>query len=172
MERLAIGYVARAHGVRGELRVHLHAPGSTVLASADRAWFGGVERRLESVREVQGALLVKLEGVDDRDAAEALRGQAVEVRREDVPLAAGEVLVADLVGCAVVDEAGAPLGEIVDVLHGPQDLLVLHDERVERLLPLVPEFVVSIDVAARRVVVAPPEDLPAEPLSRGRKGKP
>jgi 16S rRNA processing protein RimM len=166
MERIAIGYVARAHGVRGELRVHLHDPASTALDGAERLWVGGVERRVEGARPTSGAVLLALEGIEDRTAAEALRGAAVEVPRSAIPLEEGEFLLADLVGCDVVDEAGAPLGRAVEVIPGAQDLLVIRDERVERILPIVPAFVLEVDPAARRIVVAPPEGLPEEPLER------
>ena len=170
--RVTVGYVARPHGVRGELRVQLHDPASTSLYDVSRAWFGGREMVIDSVRPTSGALLVKLDGVDDRDAAQALAGQAIEIGREDVALEEGEYLLADLPGCEVVDTTGAPLGAIVKVWHGPQDLLVIHDATHERLLPLVPVFVKEVDIEARRVVVDPPEDLPLEPLAPPKAPRP
>ena len=160
--------MARPHGVRGELRVVLDDPDSTVLYDVERVWIGGEERTVAGARATTGAVLVTIEGVDDRDAADRLKGQGVEVPREAVPLAEGEYLIADLIGCEIVDEAGAPLGRAVSLLRGGQDLLVIHDDArgVERILPVVPEFIRSVDRAARRVVVAPPEDLPEEPLRR------
>jgi 16S rRNA processing protein RimM len=166
MSRLEVGYVARAHGVRGELRVHLHAPESETLLSVERVWLGDAEYVVEQARPVPGAVLLTVDGVADRDRAESLKGQAVSVRRDDVELAPGEYLLADLIGCAVVDGAGAALGTITSILHGAQDILVIHDATHERLLPLVPAIVLEVDTAAKRVVVDPPEDLPAEPLSR------
>jgi 16S rRNA processing protein RimM len=164
-ERVAIGYVARAHGVRGELRVHTHDPGSSSLYDVERAWFGDRELVIDSVRPTQGALLVKLDGVDDRDAAEALAGKPVEIVRKAIELAPGEFLVADVPGCEVVDTGGRSLGKVVSVLHGPQDILVIHDATHERMLPLVPQLVVEADMAARKLIVDPPDELPAEPIS-------
>lgn len=167
MDRISIGYIARAHGVQGEVRVHLHDPSSTTLQSLDRAWFGGVERRILGQRPTSGAWLLRLDGVTDRDAAEALRGNPVEVSRDDIELAPDEYLLADLPGCHVTDESGASLGRIMEILStGGQDILVIHDDTHERLLPMVPEFVLRVDVAARQVQVALPEDLPVEPLRR------
>jgi 16S rRNA processing protein RimM len=165
MTRLTIGYVARAHGVRGELRVHLHDEESETIFEVDRVWIGGEEARVKSARTTTGAALLVVEGIEDRDAAEALRGRAVEVERDAVPIEEGEFFVADLVGCEVVDESGGALGRCVEVtFNGAQDVMVIRDERVERMLPVVPEFVISVDTELRRVVVAPPEDLPAEPI--------
>lgn len=168
MDKLEIGYVARAHGVHGELRVELHDPTSTTLEHVSRVFLGGVERAIRSLRRTQGAWLVCLEGVAGRDAAEALKGTKIEVNRTDVPLAAGEYFIADLVGCDVEDEQGNSLGQIAEVWHAAQDILVIRDDVAERLLPLVPAFVTRVDLGARKVRVTPPEDLPVERLTRRR----
>jgi 16S rRNA processing protein RimM len=164
MERLEVGYVARAHGLGGEVRVHLHASGSTTLLDVERVWIGGREHAIEGARATTGAILLALADVADRDAAEALRGQPVEVERDAVPLHEGEYLLADLPGCTVVDATGAEIGVVKEIIAGPQPILVIHGDGRERLLPAVPAFVQSVDTAARRVVVDLPEDLPAEKL--------
>ena len=164
MERLEVGYVARAHGLGGEVRVHLHATDSTTLLDVERVWIGGREHAVEGARATNGGILLSLADVEDRDAAEALRGQPVEVERDAVPLADGEYLLADLPGCTVVDASGAEIGVVKEVLSAAQPILVIHGEGRERLLPAVPEFVLSVDTAARRLVVELPEDLPAEKL--------
>lgn len=171
MERLNVGYVARAHGVRGELRVHLHAADSTALDDTATLYIGGRSYAVTHARAVSGAVLVQLEGVRDKDAADALAGQAVEVPRAELALDEGEFFVADLPGCEAVTPEGAPLGRVVRVIHGPQDLLVLHDARVERLVPLVGEFLVAVDIAAKRIVLELPEGLPEEPLPDARGGR-
>jgi 16S rRNA processing protein RimM len=169
MDKIEIGYVARAHGVTGELRIELHDPTSTTLERASRVWFGGVERALRAVRRTQGAFLVSLDGVTDRDAADRLKGTTIEVLRSDVPLEEGEYLIADLVGCQVQDDHGRSLGHIVEVWHGAQDILVIRDETEERLLPLVPAFVTAVELGARTVRVVVPDDLPAEPLAKKKR---
>jgi 16S rRNA processing protein RimM len=162
--RVEVGYVARAHGLRGEVRVHLHAPESTILLEVEEAWIGGAPRKIVAARPTPGAVLLVLEGVADRDAADALRGEVVEVAREAIPLAEGEFLLADLPGCAVVDVAGRALGDVVEVLSGAQPILVIHGGGHELLVPVVPEMVHSVDTAARRVVVDLPEDMPVEKI--------
>jgi 16S rRNA processing protein RimM len=168
VERIRIGRVARPHGVRGELRIQLDDEGSTVLFDVERVWIGGEERVVAGARPTNAAVLLTIEGIEDRDAADLLKGKDVEVLREDVPLEDGEYFVSDLIGCEVVDEQGAVLGRAVKLLHGGQDLLVIHDEArgIERILPVIPEFILSVDRATRRVVVSPPEGLPEEPIGR------
>jgi 16S rRNA processing protein RimM len=161
---LEIGYVARPHGVRGELRVVTHDPESVTLLDVDEVQIGGVPYQVEQARQVQGAFLLRLVGVADRNQVEGLRGKRVAVDRELIPLDEGQVFLADLVGCAVVREDGSPYGVVAAVETGAQDRLIIHDGDVERLLPLVSAFVIDVDLEAGRVVVAPPEDLPESPL--------
>jgi 16S rRNA processing protein RimM len=158
--RIEIGGVARAHGIRGEVVVVTHDPDSELLASIDTVWIGGVERRIAAARDTQRGWLVALEGVATRNDAEALRGQPVEVARELLDLDDDDVLLDDLVGCAVVKLDGTPWGKVAAIDAGIQDRLVIHDGEVERMLPLVDVFVTKIDLAAGVVTVDPPEGLP------------
>jgi 16S rRNA processing protein RimM len=163
-EMVEIGRVTRPHGVRGELRVAPHDPASTVLAGVDAVALDGRPYRVASARAVNGAYLLRLDGVGDRNAAEELRDARVSVARDALGLSEDDILLVDLVGCAVFLEDGSPWGEVVEVSVGPQDRLVIHDGSVERLLPLVDAFVVAVDVDNRRIVVAPPDGLPESPI--------
>lgn len=169
--RIEIGGIARAHGIRGEVVVHTHDPDSTTLASIADAggtiFVGGVERKVLVARDTpQRGWLVQLEGVDTRNDAEALQGKVVEVDREDLALAEGDVLLDDMVGCKVVLADGTDWGVIAAIDLGPQDLLVIHDGEIERLLPLVDQFVKDIDIAAGVVTVDPPPGLPESRVSK------
>ena len=159
--RIEIGGVARAHGIRGEIVVITHDPESQTLASVDTVWLGGTPHKIAGARHTQRGWLVRLADVATRNEAEALRGQAVEVARDALDLGEGDILLADLIGCAVRLPDGRPWGTIAAVdAHPMQDLLVIHDGDVERLLPLVDVFVTDIDLDARVVTVEPPEGLP------------
>jgi 16S rRNA processing protein RimM len=160
--RVEIGVVARAHGIRGEVRVHLHNPASTALEEAETLWVGERAYAIEAARPVAGAYLVALEGVADRNAAEALRGRPVSVARDDLALDEGEFLLADLVGCRVELPDGSDWGLVSGLELGPQDRLVIRQGDIERLLPVVDEFLIDIDLEARRIVVDPPADLPED----------
>jgi len=169
---IEVGYVARAHGVRGELRVQLHNAGSDTLFAVDRVVVGERAFAVGGARGgSKGAVLLALDGVDDRDAAEALRGCPVCVARELIPLDDGEVLAVDVIGCAAVLTDGTPWGIIEQVIVGPQDRLVVRDGGVVRELPWVDELVLDIDLAARRVTVAPPDGLPEEVAESGGAGE-
>ena len=165
--RIEIGGVARAHGIRGEVVIVTHDPASETLASVERVYLGGTPYKVLAARGTHRGWLVLLEGVATRNDAEALRGRVVEVDRADLDLGEGDILLADLVGCAVRLVDGRPWGviaEIDSVPGGLQDRLVIHDGGVERMLPLVDVFVKDIDLDARVVTVDPPEGLPESRL--------
>ena len=163
--RIEIGGVARAHGIRGEVVIVTHDPDSETLGSVTTIWIGGVERKITQARDTQRGWLIALEGITTRTEAEGLRGQQVEIDRDDLELDDDHVLLNDLVDCEVRLPDGKPWGTIDSIMMGQhQDILVIHDGEIERLLPLVDEFVTQIDLDARVVTVSPPEDLPESKL--------
>lgn len=159
--RLEIGGIARAHGIKGEVVVHTHDPDSEILGELESIYVGGVEKKILEARPSEKGWLVLLEGVATRTDAEHLRGQVVEVDRELLELDDGEVLLDDLVGCKVVKPDGTPWGTVASIELSPaHEILVIHDGEIERMVPLVDQFVTNIDIAAGVVTVDPPEGLP------------
>jgi 16S rRNA processing protein RimM len=114
------------------------------------------EREVVACRPVEGGYLLRLGGVADREAAAALTLAEVRVARAALPpLAPGEYYVEDVVGCAVVDEAGTVLGVAVGAFwNGAHDVMtVAGPEGREHLIPLVPDFVLTVDAAGRKITV-------------------
>ena len=147
--RIEIGRITRAHGIRGEVVIVTHDPASELLHDLETVWVAGTEKRVAEARSTHRGWLVRFADVATRNDAEALRGQTVEVDRDTLELEEDDVLLDDLVGCEVRLADGTPWGTIHSlVANGMQDLLVIHDGELERLLPLVDEFVTSIDLAA------------------------
>src|SRR3989442_2999146 len=129
---LAVGRVARAHGIRGRILLVPYNAESEGLTKVPALWLRAGEaepRRFEVARAERAHLgyLVALRGVDDRDAADALRGLEALVERGELPAPdAGEMYAADLVGFAVRDQSGALRGEVVGLeAAGLQDILRL-----------------------------------------------
>lgn len=162
---VALGAVTRPHGIRGELKVKVFNPDSSLLASQRTVRMVMPDDSVREVtvrqrREVPGGLIVRLEGVDDRDAAEALRGARFEVSRSELgPTEEGEYFVVDLVGCRAMvgDET---IGEVVDVIEYPTcEALVIQrpDGRVE--IPMLEVYVGEVDVAGRRIEIKSLEGL-------------
>jgi 16S rRNA processing protein RimM len=164
---IAVGRVTGLHGVGGKIKVAaLSGDPSGLLAAKSLRFDGGREpgaaREYEvvSAHRAGGCAVFTLRGVDSAEAAGALSGAAVSMRRDELPpLPEDEFYWADLVGCAVVDEAGSPIGEVTAVESGAAHdwLVVRRTGGEEGLLPVVAAFLRSVDVAARRVVATPPE---------------
>lgn len=155
---LQIGVIARPHGIRGELKVHLHHEEgeslwqveSLILESA-----AGKRRSyvIESVRGTPKGPILALEAVQTREAAEELRGALVWVERSQLPaLGEGEYYLADLIG-AQVYLAEQLLGQVVQVRPDPSvDTLVL--EKVgggKAELPLLDHWIETVDVQKKRI---------------------
>ena len=151
-DRLEVGRIGRAHGLRGEvvLTPVSNVPGR--FAPGVTLWIDGQPHVIVSARPQQHRFVVRFEGVADRDGAEALRNKLVEAE----PLAEppeGELWVHELIGSEVRDRTGAGLGRVVSVEANPaHDLLVLDGGA---LVPMV--FVVSHESGV--VVIDPPDGL-------------
>jgi 16S rRNA processing protein RimM len=153
--RISLAAVAGAHGVKGELRLKLFAEGVESLSRHDRLYVGGTERRLLAVRDGGKTAVVRFEGIDDRSAAEALRGSLVEIDRSALPpLEHGEYYHADLIGLAAVDRDGTPVGRVVAVEnYGAGDLLEI--EKPDGRTSLIPFRDGIADLHDGRVVLDP-----------------
>ena len=93
----------------------------------------------------KGCLIAALEGIEDVNAAMALKGRTVCFDRADARLPKGRFFLADILGARVVTEDGAEVGELVDIIENPtQNVYVVRGER-EHLIPAVPEFIVRTD---------------------------
>jgi 16S rRNA processing protein RimM len=156
-------HVRRPHGVRGELRVQ--------PLGGDAARFGsGLRLRVENGGQAlvvtaarptgDGDLLLTLEGVRSREAADALRDAYLCVEAGDArPLGADEWFVHQLVGLRAVTSEGAPVGVVEDVEeYAAHEVLVIRDGDELRRLPMVRAFVERVDLAAGVVVVRPWEE--------------
>jgi 16S rRNA processing protein RimM len=155
VRRIALAAVAGAHGIKGELRLKLFSDSAESLSRHAKLYVGGAERRLLSIRDSGKTAVARLEGVDDRSAAEALRGSLVEIDRSALPpLEEGEYYHADLIGLPAEDGEGRPVGIVAAVEnYGAGDLLELELAGGKR--SLIPFRQGIADLKGDRVVVDP-----------------
>lgn len=140
-DRVALAAIIGAHGVRGEVRLKLFADSPASLAAHDEVLVGGKPYRLSHVGGTAKSPTARLEGLTDRNAAEALRGTLIEVDRAALPpLEEGEYYHADLIGLPCVDRGGSALGYVSAVEnYGAGDLLeVQADNGRKSLIPFKP----------------------------------
>jgi 16S rRNA processing protein RimM len=160
--RILLGRIAGAHGIRGEVIIHAYTePPENIAAYGPLSDEAGARTfRIESARATAKGVVARLAGVADRTAAEALKGIDLYVDRDRLPPAAeGEYYHADLIGLAAVDAKGQRIGEIVAVQnYGAGDLLEIRltGTRQTELIPFTDASVPEVDVAAKRVVVMLP----------------
>ena len=166
--KLCVGVITGAHGIRGNVRVKSFTAEPRQIAAygvlSDAA--GRTSFRMTVTGEAKGQLIAKIEGVSDRNAAEALKGTDLYVDRDLLPAAEeGEFYHADLIGLAAELADSTPYGTVKAVYDfGSGDLLeiTLTSGKVE-LLPFTTEVVPTVDLAAGRVIVDPPEEVIVPP---------
>jgi 16S rRNA processing protein RimM len=163
---VAVGRVGRARGVRGEVFIapwtddpdDRFAVGCTLLTDpADRG-----PLTVAAMSAVGAKLVVRFEGVDDRTAAEGLRGTLLLVRAGERPPLddPDDFYDTDLIGLQAVDDDGTPIGPVCDVVHGPgSDFLVVQTGGAQSLVPFVKAIVPTVDVAGGQVVITAPDGL-------------
>ncbi len=156
---LAVGEVLKPQGVRGEVKVQPLTNDPERFFDLKEVYVRrgeAYEPRAISCRRVhEGFAYLLFQGVEDRDAAEALRGELLYVDRANaVELGPDENFICDLVGCEAFDRAGARVGKLKDVLQpGANDVYVFDTPRGEMLLPALKAVVLSVDVAQKRMVL-------------------
>ncbi len=161
--RIPVGYVRRAHGLRGDVIV--------LPQSDDPNRFGvgavfmtdeqpGRPLEVAAVRDHADGLMVRFVGIANRDSAEALRGLSITISKQERRQLDDEYWPEDLVGLEAVDTAGTALGRVEAVITGvAQDRLAVATGEATIEVPFVAALVPDVDLAGGRVVIDPPPGL-------------
>ncbi|MDO4814131.1 MAG: ribosome maturation factor RimM [Gemella sp.] len=153
--RLKVGKIVNTHALKGELKIISSSDfiderlevGSELLITRGNQVVKEVI--VESAREHKGAFLVKFEGIDSIEEAEKFKNLQLKVDEEHLEeLEDGEFYFYEIIGCKVVDENDATIGEIVDILQtGANDVWVVKtDKNKEVLIPYIEDVVKKIDI--------------------------
>eukprot|EP00831_Metopus_contortus_P018120 TRINITY_DN17712_c0_g2_i1.p1 TRINITY_DN17712_c0_g2~~TRINITY_DN17712_c0_g2_i1.p1 ORF type:complete len:197 (+),score=47.82 TRINITY_DN17712_c0_g2_i1:3-593(+) len=183
---IPVGGVVKPHGIRGEFSIKSYVDSPSLFGAVETLYLQNGNKPPRPVivaawRGHNGLILLTLKGVTDRDQAEALRGQEVLIREEDLPeLEDGEHYLYQMIGCLVQLSDRTKVGELKGFYEtGEQDTwVIVNDEGTEILLPAVPEFVLDIDLDAGRITIEPPEGLldlylkPEPPKTKKRRPPP
>ena len=169
-DAVEVGRIGDAWGVKGWFKVLPFSAQPEALFSSKR-WFllapdrgakafaGTLLLRLREAKDHSGVVVASAHGIDERDAAQLLRGARVFVPRSSFPTtAADEFYWVDLIGLDVVNREGESLGRVTELLQtAAQTVLVLHytcgEKQAERMIPFVAAHVDGVDLAARRITV-------------------
>lgn len=163
-----VGHVSGAYGVKGSIRVRRYSADADALLHAKTWWLDRPAPHDVDVMQSKmhgDEVVAQLMGVADRDAAEAMKGTAVHVRRSHFPvLADGEFYWIDLIGLEVENLAGERLGTVSDLMdNGAHPILRVQTDTAaeagvrpeahERLIPFVEQFVKTVDRPGKKITV-------------------
>ena len=159
-EYLEGGRFCSAHGVRGVIKAEPWCDSPAVLTRIKKIYLKNGDAYTET--EVLGAsvsaqfVLLTLSGIDTREAAQAMKNTVFYLKREDVPVPKGRVLIADMIGLDVIDaDSGRVYGTLTDVTDGVRNqLYTVKTATGEVLFPAVKEFLKEIDIE-RGVFIRP-----------------
>ena len=150
LEFIEAGEIVTTHGVRGEMKILPWVDSPEILCEFDRVRIDGKEYSVENCRIQKTCNLLKLEGIDTMEAAQAMHGKTVELYREDID---DEVIfAAELIDMEVFCN-GEKIGKIVDVLDYPGNSVYVVKGEYEYMIPAVKQFVLSTDMDANRMEV-------------------
>ncbi len=160
-QRLSIGRIVGAHGIRGavKLKIWTHFPERIPLLTHVFLGEEPTPRRLLRAQLVGDMALLQIEGITTRNEAEALRGTIVRIdRSQAAPLAEDEYYHFEILGLRVVDEEGHDLGHVIEILEtGANDVyIVQRPDGSELLLPAIRSVILAIDLEQQRMIVRPP----------------
>lgn len=156
MEKILIGKIVNAVGLKGEVKIYNYSDSHEIYENTNAVYVDDELMKVQRVRLQKNMVILKLEGIDDRNEAERAKGREIFVTEDDLPeLEEGEYYIRDLIGMEVVLEDGSHLGTMTDVLqNSPQDIFQLVTENgKEVLIPRVPEFVIDINTDERKITV-------------------
>ncbi len=161
-----VGRIQRPHGVRGEIKVSIDTHYPEWVAELDVLYIGtdqfdedsATEYPLESVRRHGEQLLLKLDGIDDRNVADLLRGKLVLMRiDQSEPLDEDEFYLYEIIGMAVYTDDKEYLGDVMEIMEtGANDVFILQGgARGTVLIPDIDEVVHTIDPDTRQITITP-----------------
>lgn len=153
LDMVRVARITGVHGIRGELRVLPLDGDPEFLTGFKTFYLDGEAAAVSACRVHKGLALLKLAGVEDRTAAEALRGKELSVRRADAHLPEGEYFDGELLGLDVYDgETGRCVGELVKVERYPASKVYTIRGVKEFLVPAVKDaFILSVDLEGNRM---------------------
>ena len=159
---LEIGKIVSIHGVRGECNVQPWCDTPQYLCSFKKLYSrqGDICYAVERARPKGNMVILKINGVDTAEAAQALRNTVLYMNRDDAKLPEGTYFIADLLGLEAVTEQGEVMGRITDVLEtGANDVYEITQGDKKYYIPAIPSVVLKTDIDAGRMTIYPMEGL-------------
>lgn len=152
-EFIEAGKIVNTHGVKGEVKVAVWLDSAEYFCKFKTLYADGQPLKCTSARPHKGFAIVKIDGVDDINAAMCLKNKTVFIDRADAKLPRGGYFLQDIIGAEVVTESGETVGVLKDILEIPASLIYIVSGETEHMIPAVPEFVRFVDAENGRITV-------------------
>ncbi|MEY4314190.1 MAG: hypothetical protein RIS93_770 [Actinomycetota bacterium] len=160
--QLVVGRIGRAHGVLGEATIEVRTDDADLRFAVGNEVIleNGKKLIIKSSRWHNQVLLLSFDGISDRNQIEELRDQLISAEVDTSAMAPGEYHYQQLIGSQVFLQSGDQVGVVGEIVKLPgQDLLSIDKGGSQVLVPMVKQIIISIDVAAKKIVINPPEGL-------------
>ena len=152
--KLEIGKILKAQGIKGEVKISCFLDAPAMLSGVKHLYIGSSSYAVEKFRPDGAFCYVKLCGVNDRNAAEALRNWSVYADKEYITVPKDRYFVIDLIECNVFLDDGSCVGVVKDVLqYGAADIFVCSNGTQEVSFPFLKDLVVDINIESKTVVL-------------------
>jgi len=161
---MAVGRVLRPHGIRGDLLVEPYSETIHSIEAESEVFIGSLQnlRTVVSLRSHRNHMILRVEGCEDRETAEAFRGSELLIPMQAAePLEEGVYYRWQILGLAVEEQGGKHLGTVRDILEtGANDVYIVRgDGPRELLLPAIESVILKVDLDAGQLLVRLPEGL-------------
>jgi 16S rRNA processing protein RimM len=156
MEKINIGKIVNAVGLKGEVKVYSYSGSKERYQERKRIYVENTEHQIEKSRRNKDIVILKLSGINDRGAAEDAKGKDIYINESDLePLPEGEYYIRDLIGLTVTEDTGNVLGKLSNVIqNSAQDLYEIETPDGKKILiPAVEEFILNIDIENKQIDV-------------------
>ncbi|NBQ35306.1 MAG: ribosome maturation factor RimM [Actinobacteria bacterium] len=160
--QLVVGRIGRAHGVLGEATIEVRTDDADLRFAVGNEVIleNGKKLIIKSSRWHNQVLLLSFDGISDRNQIEELRDKLISAEVDTSAMAPGEYHYQQLIGSQVFLQSGDQVGVVGEIVKLPgQDLLSIDKGGSQVLVPMVKQIIISIDVAAKKIVINPPEGL-------------
>lgn len=152
--KLEVGKIVKPQGIKGEVKLECYLDDPRMLSHTKQLYIGVNDYSVESIRPDGAFCYIKLGGIADRNAAEALRGQTVFADKDSISLPKERYFVADLVGCNVLLDDGSTVGNVADILqYGAADVFVCNNAGKTVSFPFLKDLAKQIDIQNKIIVL-------------------
>ena len=152
--KIEIGKVLKAQGIKGEVKLACYVDDAAMLKTVKQLYIGSKTYTVTHFRADGAFCYVLLDGIADRNAAEALRNWTVYADKEIVAVDEGRYFIDDLVGCTVALDNGKSVGTVKEILqNGAADVFVCDGESGEILFPFLKDLILSVNVQAKQITL-------------------